>query len=277
MVPKFHFDPGTGELGERNGVYATGLEHKLGITGSPTCEVTFGGEAPAVGWLLGDRHAGIQQMFEIIKHVRMLVGVKAMATLSTGYLNAREYALNRVQGQPLVRTDAAPGAVPIIDHPDVRRSLMTQKAYAEGMRALILYAASQQDRIEISRAQGTLDTEADACHQLLLPVIKGYCSETAWRILGQESLQTFGGSGYLKDYPSNSTSATPRSTPSTRAPPASKGWTCSAARSSATAAPPSNGSLSTWTRPPTTATTRSPPNAPCYAPGSTRSETCAPC
>ena len=201
VVPKFHFDPNTGELGERNGVYATGLEHKLGITGSPTCEVTFGGEHPAVGWLLGDRHAGIQQMFEIIKHVRMLVGVKAMATLSTGYLNARDYALNRVQGQPLVRTDTAPGAVPIIDHPDVRRSLMTQKAYTEGMRALILYAASQQDHIEISRAQGTLDTEADACHQLLLPVIKGFCSETAWRILGQESLQIFGGSGYLEDYP----------------------------------------------------------------------------
>lgn len=201
VVPKFHFDPETGEIGKRNGVYATGLERKLGITGSPTCEMTFGSEHPAVGWLLGDRHAGIRQMFEIIKHIRMLVGVKAMATLSAGYLNARDYALTRVQGHAMVRTDAAPVPVPIIDHSDVRRSLMTQKAFAEGMRALILYAASQQDRIEVSRAQGSFDTEADACHQLLLPVIKGFCSETAWRVLGQESLQTFGGSGYLKDYP----------------------------------------------------------------------------
>jgi alkylation response protein AidB-like acyl-CoA dehydrogenase len=201
VVPKFHFDPDTGELGERNGVHATGLEHKLGITGSPTCELTFGSDQPAVGWLLGDRHAGIQQMFEIIKNVRMLVGVKGMATLSTGYLNARDYAINRVQGQPLIRTDTTSGPVPIIDHPDVRRSLMTQKAFAEGMRALVLYAASHQDRIEVSRAHGSLDLDADACHQLLLPVIKGFCSETAWRILGQESLQTFGGSGYLEDYP----------------------------------------------------------------------------
>ncbi|ROZ52905.1 acyl-CoA dehydrogenase [Rhodococcus sp. WS1] len=201
VVPKFHFDAQTGELGERNGVFATGLEHKMGITGSPTCEMTFGGtNRPAVGFLLGDKHAGIQQMFEIIKHVRMLVGVKAMATLSTGYLNARAYAIDRVQGQSL--TDpAARGPVSIIEHPDVRRSLMTQKAHVEGMRAMILYTATQQDRIELSRASGTIDPDADARHQLMLPIIKGFCSETAWRLLGQESLQVFGGSGYLKDYP----------------------------------------------------------------------------
>ncbi|MBQ7805958.1 acyl-CoA dehydrogenase [Rhodococcus sp. (in: high G+C Gram-positive bacteria)] len=200
VVPKYHFDDETGVLGRRNGVRATGLEHKMGITGSPTCEMTFGAEDPAVGWLLADQHAGIKQMFEIIKHVRMLVGVKAMAALSTGYLNARDYALERVQGQALGAPHSS-ASVPIIDHPDVRRSLMTQKSYAEGMRALILYTASQQDRIDASRAQGVFDAEADACHQLMLPVIKGFCSETAWRILGQESLQTFGGSGFLRDYP----------------------------------------------------------------------------
>ncbi|MGQ4618913.1 acyl-CoA dehydrogenase C-terminal domain-containing protein [Nocardia sp. R7R-8] len=199
VVPKFHFDLATGDLGDRNGVMVTGLEHKMGLTGSPTCEVTFGADRPAVGWLLGDEHAGLRQMFELIKHLRMLVGVKSTAALSTGYLNARDYATTRVQGHRLVGGDNR--SVPIIEHPDVRRSLMTQKAYAEGMRALILYTGSQQDRLEASRSTGELDRDADACHQLLLPVIKGYCAETAWRVLGQESLQMFGGSGYLADYP----------------------------------------------------------------------------
>lgn len=202
VVPKFHVDLETGACGERNGVRVTGLEHKLGLTANPTCELTFGEDAPAIGWLLGDRHAGIAQMFEIIKQIRMLVGVKAMATLSSGYLNALDYAKTRVQGLPVTpEPGTATAPVPIVEHPDVRRSLLRQKAHAEGMRALILYAATQQDRVQESQHIGTLDAEADARHQLLLPVIKGYCSEVAWQLLGQESLQVFGGSGYLKDYP----------------------------------------------------------------------------
>ena len=200
VVPKFHVDLASGECLGRNGVQVTGLERKLGLGVNPTCEVTFGDGTPAVGWLLGDSHTGIAQMFEIIKHVRMLVGVKAMATLSTGYLNALDYAKTRVQGAPIVR-GASPEPVAIVEHPDVRRSLLSQKAHAEGMRALILYAASQQDKLQASQHAGEADRDADARHQLLLPVIKGYCSEVAWRLLGQESLQVFGGSGYLKDYP----------------------------------------------------------------------------
>lgn len=200
VVPKYHVDLTTGECLGRNGVHVTGLERKMGIKVNPTCELTFGESAPAVGWLLGDSHAGIGQMFEILKHFRMLVGVKSMATLSTGYLTARDYAVNRIQGAPLVKTAEVAG-IPIADHPDVRRSLLTQKAYAEGLRALVLFAAVQQDQLEVARAAGAPDAEADARHQLLLPVIKGYCSETAWRVLGQECLQTLGGSGYLQDYP----------------------------------------------------------------------------
>jgi alkylation response protein AidB-like acyl-CoA dehydrogenase len=200
VVPKFHVDLATGRPLARNGVRVTGLERKLGLSVNPTCELTFGDGVPAVGWLLGDRHAGMAQMFEVIKHVRMLVGVKAMSALSTGYLNALDYATSRVQGVPVGSAkDSAP--VPIVEHPDIRRSLLNQKAHAEGMRALILYAASLQDRMEASHHAGGLDALVDARHQLLLPVIKGYCSETAWRLLGQESLQVFGGSGYLKDYP----------------------------------------------------------------------------
>src|SRR6266536_3079708 len=99
FVPKFHFDVETGELGERNGVFATNVEHKMGLKASTTCELRFGENPgqPAVGWLLGDLHDGIAQMFQVIEHARMMVGTKAIATLSTGYLNALEFAKTRVQ------------------------------------------------------------------------------------------------------------------------------------------------------------------------------------
>ena len=137
VVPKFHVDLETGELGERNGVYVTNVEHKMGLKVSTTCEVTLRRAAsPAVGWLVGDVHDGIAQMFKVIEYARMMVGTKAIATLSTGYLNALDYAKNRVQGADLTRmTDKAAPRVTITHHPDVRRSLMPQKAYAEGMRA----------------------------------------------------------------------------------------------------------------------------------------------
>ena len=204
IVPKFHFDLETGELsGERNGVFATNLEKKMGIKGSATCELTFGGtELPAIGWLLGEVHDGIAQMFHMIEHARMLVGAKAIATLSTGYLNALEYAKVRVQGADLTRAaNRTAPRVTIAHHPDVRRSLMTQKSFAEGLRALLLYAATIQDRNAIARANGTSDHSAERLNDLLLPIVKGYGSERSWVLLGTESLQTFGGSGFLTDYP----------------------------------------------------------------------------
>ena len=204
IVPKLHFDLETGELsGERNGVFATNFERKMGIKASVTCELTFGGtEVPAKGWLLGEVHDGIAQMFRMIEHARMLVGTKAIATLSTGYLNALEYAKTRVQGPDLAQAaDRNAPRVTITHHPDVRRSLMTQKSCVEGLRALLLYAATIQDRNAIARANGTTDNEAERLNDLLLPIVKGYGSERSWVLLGTESLQTFGGSGYLTDYP----------------------------------------------------------------------------
>ncbi len=203
VVPKHHFDAETGELTGRNGVYATNLEHKMGIKGSATCELTFGdGDQPAQGWLLGEVHQGIQQMFQVIEHARMMVGTKAIATLSTGYLNALEYAKTRVQGADLVRAaDKTAPRVTITHHPDVRRSLMTQKSHAEGLRALVLYTASVQDRLALAKADGVDDEAATRLNDLLLPIVKGYGSERSWVLLGTESLQTFGGSGFLADYP----------------------------------------------------------------------------
>ncbi|WP_435133705.1 acyl-CoA dehydrogenase [Actinacidiphila sp. bgisy144] len=201
MVPKYEFDFTTGELGERNGVYATNVEHKMGLKASNTCELTFGDKHPAKGWLIGDRHDGIRQMFRIIEFARMMVGTKAIATLSTGYLNALEYAKERVQGPDLAKfTDKAAPKVTITHHPDVRRSLMTQKAYAEGMRALVLYTATVQDAIQAAESRGEDAKQLHGLNDLLLPIVKGYGSERSYEQLAQ-SLQTFGGSGYLQEYP----------------------------------------------------------------------------
>jgi alkylation response protein AidB-like acyl-CoA dehydrogenase len=204
IVPKFHFDSQTGELGERNGAYVTNVEDKMGLKVSTTCEVRFGevNNTPAVGYLLGEVHDGIAQMFHVIEGARMMVGTKAIATLSTGYLNALDYAKQRVQGADLAQmADKAAPRVTITHHPDVRRSLLTQKAYAEGLRALVLYTASQQDAVKIAQARGETDELAVRLNDFLLPIVKGAGSERAWVLLGTESLQTFGGSGFLKDYP----------------------------------------------------------------------------
>ncbi len=202
FVPKFHFDHETGELGERNGVFVTNVEHKMGLKVSATCELTFGQHGvPAQGWLVGEVHNGIAQMFDVIEQARMMVGTKAIATLSTGYLNALEYAKSRVQGADMTQMmDKTAPRVTITHHPDVRRSLMTQKAYAEGMRALYLYTASFQDEIAADAVHGIDADLAFKVNDLLLPIVKGFGSETAYAKL-TESLQTLGGSGFLQDYP----------------------------------------------------------------------------
>jgi alkylation response protein AidB-like acyl-CoA dehydrogenase len=202
IVPKFHFDTETGELGERNGVYVTGVEHKMGIKVSTTCELTFGQHGvPAKGWLVGEVHNGIAQMFQIIEYARMMVGTKAIATLSTGYLNALAYAKERVQGADLTQMlDKTAPRVTITHHPDVRRSLMLQKAYAEGLRAVYLYTASLQDQVWTGEGDDEAQQLAERVNDLLLPIVKGVGSERAYEQLAQ-SLQTLGGSGFLQDYP----------------------------------------------------------------------------
>jgi hypothetical protein len=206
VVPKFHVALETGELGARNGAYVTNVEKKMGLKVSTTCEVTFGdGDVPAQGWLVGEVHDGIAQMFKIIEYARMFVGTKAIATLSAGYQVALAYAKERVQGADLTASSKDAPRVTITHHPDVRRSLMLQKAYAEGMRALYLYAASFRDEVTEAEAAGTADSEeavlAAKVNDLLLPIVKGFGSERATQLLTSESLQTLGGSGYLQDYP----------------------------------------------------------------------------
>ncbi len=201
IVPKFLVND-DGSLGERNGIFCTNLEKKMGLKASATCEMTLGDGAPCVGWLVGNVHDGMRQMFHVIEHARMAVGIKSAATLSTAYLNALAYVKERKQGADLMagRDKNAP-RVTVIHHPDVRRMLLMQKSHAEGMRALILFAASIQDEVERKGGHKAPEAaEASALNDLLLPLIKGYCSEKTYEVLNL-SLQSFGGSGYLQDYP----------------------------------------------------------------------------
>src|ERR1700760_3554968 len=170
LVPKYLVNE-DGSLGDRNGVYITNVEHKMGLKASTTCEVTFGADRPGVGTLVGGVHDGIRQMFMVIEDARMMVGTKAIATLSTGYLNALDFARNRVQGADLTQ--------------------MTDKT---APRVTI------QDALQVTEAQGRTDAPAAALNDLLLPVVKGVGSERSYEMLTL-SLQTLGGSGFLQDYP----------------------------------------------------------------------------
>jgi alkylation response protein AidB-like acyl-CoA dehydrogenase len=206
IVPKFWVEE-DGSIGERNGVFVRAIEDKMGIKASSTAELYFSdSDLPARGILVGDVHDGIAQMFKVIEYARMLVGTKAISTLSTGYLNALQYAKERVQGPDLKKAmDKTAPKVEIIRHPDVRRMLMAQKAHVEGMRALVAYTGWVQDQVELAHhrgdgADGLTATDWERMNDLLLPMVKGYGSEKSFELLAL-SLQVFGGAGYTRDYP----------------------------------------------------------------------------
>jgi hypothetical protein len=158
----------------------------MGLAASATCELTFGQHGtPAVGWLVGDVHNGIAQMFKIMEFARMAVGSKAIATLSTAYLNALEYAKSQDGG---------------LGDAEARRSLMMQKSYTEGMRALYLYTAAHQDAVVAEVVSGADPQMAQRVLGLLLPVVKGVGSERSYQCLA-ESLQIVGSAGYSQDQP----------------------------------------------------------------------------
>ena len=196
VVPKFLVNE-DGSLGERNDIYASSLESKLGINFSATCEMQLGENDACVGYLLGDKHDGIKQMFKMIENARMMVGVKAIATLSTAYLNSVKYANERIQGYKLSDTLRENGKVAIVKHSLVRHDLSFLKAMSEGLRSMVIFAASIQDKIN----EGNSDGELISLNDLLLPVLKGYGSEQAFNLIANQSLSIFGGSGYTQDWP----------------------------------------------------------------------------
>ena len=196
VVPKFHILE-DGSLGARNGIYASSLEQKMGIKYSATCEMQLGEKEECIGYLLGDKHDGIKQMFKIIENARMMVGVKAIATLSTAYLGALKYAKERVQGFQITDTNRKEGQVAIIEHLQVKQDLALLKVMSEGLRSLIMFTASVQDEIISDPA----DVALHSLNDFLLPVLKGYGSETAYRLIGEKALSIYGGSGYTCDWP----------------------------------------------------------------------------
>ena len=190
IVPKVLVN-GDGSLGARNDLRPVGLEHKLGIHGSPTCVMAYGEGDGALGTLVGEENCGIQYMFTMMNNARLGVGLQGVAVAERAYQQARAFAMERVQGRDEVNGGKAP--VPILHHPDVRRMLMTMKAEIEAMRALCYWVAGALDR-----AQRTGDAEAQAQVDLMIPVVKAWCSDLGVEIASL-GIQVHGGMGFIEE------------------------------------------------------------------------------
>ena len=199
LVPKIWVND-DGSLGDPNDVVCTGTEEKMGIHGNSTCSLTLGGKGNCRGMLLGEENKGMRAMFLMMNEARLLVGLQALSCASASYLNAVNYARERIQGKHLMSfMDNEAPAVPIIQHPDVRRQLLTMKAYVEGMRSLLYYVAYCDDMIEIS------DDDAEKAKykglvDILIPIAKGYVSDHAYDVCNI-GMQVYGGYGYIREYP----------------------------------------------------------------------------
>jgi alkylation response protein AidB-like acyl-CoA dehydrogenase len=198
-VPK-HRVKDDGSLGEWNDVACSNIEHKLGIHGSPTCTMVFGANGSCWGWLLGEEGGGMRAMFQMMNEARISVGLQGAALANAAYQQALAYARERLQGTDLKAfKDPNAPKVPIIRHPDVRMMLMRQKAYAEGSRALLIFAAYCADRERVA------EDEKEAARwrnltEILTPICKAYCSDMGFRVT-EWALQTHGGYGYIREYP----------------------------------------------------------------------------
>ncbi len=199
LVPKYWVNE-DGSMGDFNDVVCTGIEEKMGIHGNSTCSLSLGSKGQCKGLLLGEENKGMRAMFLMMNEARLLVGMQGFACASASYLNAVNYARERVQGRSLLemKNPDAP-AVPIIQHPDVRRMLLTMKAYVEGMRSILYYMAYCEDRKET-----TDDADEQSYWQglieLLTPVAKGYVTDRAYEMCSL-GVQVYGGYGYIKEYP----------------------------------------------------------------------------
>jgi len=195
LVPKFHVNA-DGSLGERNPVFCTGLEHKMGIHGNSTCQMNLDG---AVGTLVGQPNKGLAAMFVMMNAARLGVGNQGLGLTEVAYQNAVAYAKDRIQMRALSGPKALDKpADPIIVHPDVRKMLLTARAYAEGGRALTTYVSLQLDKA-LSSDDEDEKKAADAEVALLTPIIKAFITDNAW-IATSHCMQVFGGHGYIHEH-----------------------------------------------------------------------------
>ena len=198
IVPKFLASE-TGELGDRNDVFCTGIEQKMGLHGLATCTLAFGDHGHCTGYLLGERGRGIVEMFNMMNEQRLLVGLQGLSYSSAAFLHALDYAGNRKQGASVYPGQhGKKGTVAIINHPDIKRMLMTMKAYVEGCRALAYFTSFCIDCAKVS--DGAQKVEWQGLVELLIPVVKAYLTNTAWDVTGT-AIQCAGGYGYCSDYP----------------------------------------------------------------------------
>jgi len=198
LVPKIQVND-DGSLGEPNDVICTGIEEKMGIHGSPTCSMSLGSRGLCRGTLLGKENKGMSAMFVMMNEARLHVGMQGFSCTSASYLNALNYARERVQGKHLLSPAKDAPSVPIIQHPDVRRILLTMKVYSEGMRSLLFYIGLLEDLVRVSEDE-TGKKGYQALIDVLIPVAKGYVTDRAFEMCSQ-GVQIFGGYGFTKEYP----------------------------------------------------------------------------
>ena len=199
LVPKIWVNE-DGSLGEPNDVVCTGIEEKMGIHGNATCSLALGGKGKCRGTLLGQENKGMRAMFLMMNEARLLVGTQGLGCASPAYLYAVNYARERLQGRHLLKTfDKNAPSVPILQHPDVRRMLMTMKVYVEGARSLLYYVGRCEDRMQV-----TPDADTRAKNQgiidFLIPIAKGYVTDRCLEVCNL-GIQVYGGYGYIREYP----------------------------------------------------------------------------
>lgn len=196
LVPKYRVNA-DGSIGAFNDVVCTGIEHKMGIHGNATCSLTLGGSGQCIGTLLGEENKGMKAMFVMMNEARLLVGMQGYACATTAYMYAVNYAKERIQGANLLKPNE--GAVPIIQHPDVRRQLLTMKSYVEAMRTLLYFVGYCNDMIATSEDQAVRD-KYQGLIEILTPIAKGYVTDKAFEVCNH-AIQVYGGYGFIEEYP----------------------------------------------------------------------------
>lgn len=192
LVPKFLPDQ-HGRLSKRNDVVCTSIEHKLGIRASPTCSLSYGDSDGCIGYLVGEEQGGLRAMFTMMNHARIGVGLQGVAVADAAFQRAARYAAERVQSAPI---EGGTKPVRIIEHPDVRRNLMTMRCMVEAARALAIYTS-----LMIDRAHGADGNEADvavALSELLTPCVKAFCTDVGVEV-SSLAIQVFGGTGFIEE------------------------------------------------------------------------------
>lgn len=202
IIPKYRVDD-QGKIIDRNGVYCTGTEHKMGLNGLVTCTLSFGDKNHCTGYLLGKKGQGIMEMFHMMNEQRLLVGLEGLSFSSCAYLNAVDYTQKRQQGRSVEKPYEK---VSIIEHPDVKRMLLTMKAYVEGGRAMTYYSSFCLDHVNGIENDTRIGKKVEDAApykklvDLMIPIVKAYNTEKSWEITGM-AMQCAGGYGYCKDYP----------------------------------------------------------------------------